>query len=388
MSDSNDDAAGPRELTEEQRQELAELDERLEKLESQKRWSDYIRALLAKAELVVDADEKIELFTRAGTLYLERSSNQAEAIKAFEKVLVLNPTHLESLTRLREMYEKRRDWESLIRVMRAETELMDADDRPLRYVEMAQLATQRLRKPEICIELWDLVLDFDPENPDALGALSQLHERARNWGPLAKILEAQVLAQSDEAELKQQLNKLGMIYADKIGDDEGAVNAFQRLLSLDPNDRRAQEQLKRRYVAIKAWDQLEEFYAAADKWDELIRILEREADGSDTPPEEKIELLFRAAQLWETRKQKLDRAARRTKKYSRSILRTCVQPKRYLRSTKMRRTRRSSSGFTTSDCSISTIRNPGFSCSAKWACCTRSGFVTKRPRSSGFLKPL
>ena len=257
-----------------------------------------------------DPDEKIELFTKAGTLYLERSSNQAEAIKAFERVLALNPTHLESLTRLREMYEKRRDWESLIRVMQAETELMDADDRPLRYVEMAQLATQRLRKPEICIQLWDQVLDFDPENPDALGALAQLHERARNWEPLTKILEAQVLALHDEKELKQQLNKLGMIYADKIGDDEGAVHAFQRLLSLDPNDRRAQEQLKRRYVALKAWDQLEEFYAAADKWDELIRILEREADSSDTPAEEKIELLFRAAQLWETRKQKMDRAAR------------------------------------------------------------------------------
>ena len=55
-----------------------------------------------------------------------------------------------------------------------------------------------------------------------------------------------------------------MIYADKIGNDEGAIGAFKQLLELDPNDRRAQEQLKRRYVSLGAWDELEAFYAAVN----------------------------------------------------------------------------------------------------------------------------
>ncbi|MEM9188384.1 MAG: tetratricopeptide repeat protein [Myxococcota bacterium] len=305
-----DAAEAPRELTEEEQAKLAELDEQLAKFEGQKRWSDFIRTLVAKAEVHVDPAKKVELYSEAGRLYTEKSSSQADSIKCFEQVRAYDPYNVEALMQLRTMYEKRRDWEKLIGVMRAEAELMDPDDRPLRYVEMAELATQRLRKPDICIELWNLVLEADPENPDALAALVQLHERARNWEPLAAVLEKRVDALTEDKELKQQLQKLGMIYADKLGDDEGAVRAFSRLLSIDPNDRRAQEQLKRRYVALKAWDQLEEFYGQTEKWDELIRILEREADGKETSTEEKIELLFRAAHLWETKKEKSDRAAR------------------------------------------------------------------------------
>ena len=299
-----------RELTGEEQAQIAELDDQLEKFEGQKRWTDYIRTLLAKADIVIDTTVKIELMTQAGNLYIERSSNQAEAIKCFERVMELDSRNVEAITRLKEMYEKRRDWERLVRTMQAEAELLDPDDRPLRYVEMAHLATERLRKPDICIELWQLVLGVDPDNPDALGALANLYERAREWQPLAQILEKHVEQISDEKELKTQLQKLGMIYADKLNEDAGAVRAFRKLLTLDPDDRRAQEQLKRRYVSLKSWDELEEFFGSTDKWDELIRILEREADSKEAPTAERIDLLFRAARLWETRKEKPDRAAR------------------------------------------------------------------------------
>lgn len=311
MMDSPMDLLTPiRELTDEDRAQLAELDDALEKFESQKRWSDVIRTILAKAEIVVTPLEKVALLTQAGNMYIERSSNQAEAIKCFEGVLEHDPTNADAMAQLKQMYEKRRDWERLIRIMQMEAELLDEDDKPLRYVEMADLATQRLRKPDICIELWQLVLDVDPDNPDALENLSQLYERARDWEPLARVLSKLTERTADPNELKQQLQKLGMIYADKIGDDAGAVGAFQRLLELDPNDRRAQEQLKRRYISLKAWDELELFYESSEKWDELIRIIEREADGNETSDEDKIALLFRAARLWIEKKDKADRAAR------------------------------------------------------------------------------
>jgi golgin subfamily B member 1 len=300
----------PRELTDEERAQLSELDEQREKFEGQKRWSDVIRTILAKADIVVDPADKVALLADAGNMYIERSSNQAEAIKCFEAVLEHDSHNVEAITRLKEMYEKRRDWESLINVMQRECDLLDEDDRPLRYVEMAQLATERLRKPEVCIQLWQQVLTVDPEHPDALSQLATMYERAREWEPLARVLERLADATSDANELKQQLQKLGMIYADKVGDDEGAVRAFRRLLEIDPEDRRAQEQIKRRYVSLKAWDELEEFYSQGDKWDELIRILEREAEGKETALEDKIQLLFRAARLWQDKNGKVDRAAR------------------------------------------------------------------------------
>ena len=299
-----------RELTAAEEAELEKLGDAIAKFEEQKRWSDMIRSILKKAELVQAPAQKVELFREAGTLYLERSSNQAEAIKCFEHLLELEPQDTDAIERLKQMYEKRRDWEKLIRTMQREVELLSEDDQLLRYGEMAELATQRLRKPEVCIELWQKVLESDPENPNALGNLAQLYERAREWEPLAEVLEILVASDNDVASMKQQLQKLGMIYADKIGDDEGAIGAFKKLLDLDPSDRRAQEQLKRRYVSLGAWDELEAFYAANEKWDELIRIVERQAEAQETSAEERVPLLFRAARLWEEKKGKADRAAR------------------------------------------------------------------------------
>ena len=299
-----------RELTADESAELEKLDDAIAKFEEQKRWSDMIRSILKKAELLQAPAEKVELFRQAGTLYLELSSNQAEAIKCFEQLLDYDAQDVDAIERLKQMYEKRRDWEKLIRTMQREVDLLPEDDQLLRYSEMADLATQRLRKPEVCIELWQKVLEGDPENPNALDNLAQLYERAREWEPLAEVLETLVASDTDVSSMKQQLQKLGMIYADKIGNDEGAIGAFKKLLELDPSDRRAQEQLKRRYVSLGAWDELETFYAANEKWDELIRIVERQAEAQETGPEERIPLLFRAARLWEDKKGKPDRAAR------------------------------------------------------------------------------
>jgi tetratricopeptide (TPR) repeat protein len=286
------------------------LDESLAKFEGLKRWSDVIKTVLAKAELVKDPVEKVALFSRAGELYVEKSSNQAEAIKAYARALEIDKTNVEAITKLKDMYEKRRDWEKLVDVMKIEIELMDELDRPLRYAEIADLATQKLRKPEVSIELWQKVLEFDPTNPKAIEALAGLYERAREWGPLASVLEKQAELITNENDLVALLLKLGGLYGDKLNDDRGAVRAFKRLLDLRPDERRAQEQLKKRYAALRDWDALEGFYATTDKWDELIRVFEREGEDTAVASEERISLLKRVARLWAEKKDKPDRAAR------------------------------------------------------------------------------
>ncbi|MGH7328937.1 MAG: tetratricopeptide repeat protein, partial [Polyangiaceae bacterium] len=87
------------------------------------------------------------------------------------------------------------------------------------------------------------------------------------------------------------------------------VNAWRTILTLDPNDRRAQDALKKKYLALGRWDDLEVFYAESGKWDEFIRVLEQQEAKEQNPPA-KIGLLFKIAQLWADKKQKLDRAAK------------------------------------------------------------------------------
>src|SRR6185503_17640957 len=79
--------------------------------ESKKRWPDLVKVLSEKAERTDTREGKVAIYLQVANLYLERFSNQAEAIKAFERVLDLDPHNQTAIDHLLAVYEKRRDWE-------------------------------------------------------------------------------------------------------------------------------------------------------------------------------------------------------------------------------------------------------------------------------------
>ncbi|MBN2528611.1 MAG: tetratricopeptide repeat protein [Deltaproteobacteria bacterium] len=289
---------------------LPALDAAIEKYESMERWPDLVKMLKAKGELIRDKDEQVELWLRVANLFMNQFSNQAEAIKAFEKVLEADSEHPEAIDFLKDMYEKRRDWKKLIDMMDLQAAaLNDGPEKIDALVEIARMSAERLKKPEICIERWEAVLEQDPEHSEALEDLSNFYERAREWEKLADVLEKKVLHAGNSDEQKEIYQKLGVVYGDKINDDAKAVEVLKALLDIDPDDRRAQEQLKKRYLALQAWEELEAFYAESEKWDEFIRVLEREAGKEDAALEAKVGLYFKIAELQREKKERIDKTA-------------------------------------------------------------------------------
>jgi tetratricopeptide (TPR) repeat protein len=288
---------------------IAELRALADKQEANKRYNEYVKTLLQLAAIVPEADEKVSLYTKAAELYTGKFANQAEAVKAYEAVIAIDPENGSAIEYLRQMYEKRRDWEKLLGLERREAERLYGDERARKFLEIAKLATERVKKPEVCIELWQQVIESDPSNAEALGALGGLYERSKDFDKLVDVLEKQAEVTYDNAAKIQILTKLGTIYGDRLNNDEGAVNAWRALLAIDPNDRKAQEALKKKYLALGRWDDLEVFYAESGKWDEFIRVLEQQ-EAKEAGSEAKIGMLFKIAELWADKKQKNDRAAR------------------------------------------------------------------------------
>jgi tetratricopeptide (TPR) repeat protein len=289
---------------------VAELREKLQQQDEAKRYHEYVKTLVALADEVGDPAESVELYLKAADLYVNKFVNQAEAVKTYEKVIEVDPDNQDAIAYLRQMYEKRRDWEKLIALNTSQAERLESGpERTAMFKEIAQLATDRVKKPDVCIGLWAVVLDNDADDLDALGALAQLYERARDYEKLADVLEKLAELTFDTKEKVQILTKLGQVTGDRLKDDARAVDAYRTLLTLQPDDRRAQEQLKKRYVSLGRWDDLEVFYADTGKWDEFIRVLEsNEARTKDT--EQRIGMLMKVAELWMTQKGKPDRSAR------------------------------------------------------------------------------
>ena len=291
-------------------EKVEELKAKALKQEQAKRYNEYVKTLIEIAELVLDADEKIENYAKAADLYTTKFSNAAEAVKCYEAILSIDGEHAAAIDFLRQSYEKRRDWEKLIGLLKREAAaLPEGGVRGAKYLEIAKLATERVKKPEVCIELWNEVLANDGENVEALNALAGLHERAKEWQALAVVLQKQVDTTFDSAAKQNLLGKLGALYGERLNDDEAAVEAWRQLLALNPQERKAQEALKKKYLTLGRWDDLEVFYAESGKWDEFIRVLESQ-EAKETDDKAKIGLLLKIAELWMIQKQKADRAAR------------------------------------------------------------------------------
>ena len=286
------------------------LDKLASQYESMKKWPDLVKTLRQKASLVETDGQKIELHLQVAELYLDRFSNQAEAIKAFEEVLELDPDNEKASTHLLEVYQKRRDWEKYINLREREiARCSDSAQRSEMILEVANLASTRVKKPEVCTVWWEKVLEEEPEHTQALAELEKLYERSQNWAGLADICSRSVRYSGEKQQIAS-LQKLGRLYTERLAEPAKAIEAWRQLLDLKPDDRRAQDALKKLYVEEKAWDDLESYYRSIDKIGEFVRVLEREIDADGASEQERAATAIKVAETYRDELDKPDRAMR------------------------------------------------------------------------------
>jgi tetratricopeptide (TPR) repeat protein len=275
------------------------LDALAAEYEEMKRWPDLVKVLQQKIEHAGEADAQIALHRRIANIMLDKFNNSSEAIKHYEAILELDARNREAIDVLKEIYETRRDYDSYILVAEREIGLVDdADERQARYLELAKLASERIRKPATPIALWERVLEGQSDHPEALTELETLYEREKAYDKLAEIQERRVDLVDDPQEKSALLEKLGLVYTSRLEDDNKAAEVWKRLLALDPEHRKAQAELRKKYLAERDWDGLEWFFRSYGTPAEWVRTLESQAKAIEDP-EEQTALLFKSARLWQ-----------------------------------------------------------------------------------------
>ncbi|MCA1663883.1 MAG: tetratricopeptide repeat protein, partial [Myxococcales bacterium] len=134
------------------------------------------------------------------------------------------------------------------------------------------------------------------------------YEREKIWDKLADVMETQARLIDDRVKKVAALQKLGILFTDKVNEPARATAAWRALLDVEPENKRGQDALKKLYLQQKNFDELEKFYAAQNKYDEYIRVLERQAETEDDAT--KIVLNVKIAELYRDRLNKADRAMR------------------------------------------------------------------------------
>lgn len=263
-----------------------------------KRWPDLVKVLHQKVEHEKDPKKLVALHKQVASIMIERFSNAGEAIKSYEAILDLEPDNREAIKVLKDIYDQRRDYDSFVAISEREIGLI-ADDKQRfkRLVELAKLASEKLRKPQTPIALWERVLEVEPTHKEALTELENWFEREKNWERLVDILEKRIALEKDVPSQVNLLDKLGMVASARLGDAEKAADVWRQILARDREHRKAQTELKKKYLHEHDWDGLEWFFRNYGDVNEWVRTLEQQVKSIDEP-EEKVTLLYKAAAVW------------------------------------------------------------------------------------------
>ena len=256
-------------------------------------------------------DEKVALYTKAADLYVTKFANQAEAVKAYEAVLAIDPDHAQAVDYLRQMYEKRRDWEKLLGLQRREAERMPPGaERAAKFLEIAKLATERVKKPEVCIELWQEVLEQRRVERRSARRPRGLYERAKDF-----------------EQARDGARAAGRDHVRRAGEDPGPDEARDDLRRAPQQRRGRGQRVARRSSRSTRTIAARRTRSRRSTWRSAAGTTSRSstpraASGTSSSasssskrrrrrtPTPKISLLFKIAQLWADKKQKLDRAAK------------------------------------------------------------------------------
>ncbi|MEI7893215.1 MAG: hypothetical protein WCI05_08990, partial [Myxococcales bacterium] len=280
------------------------------------RWRDLLNAQLRQAELETDKNTKVELYRAVGRRWLEQFTNVQNGLEAFEKLHQVDPTDREASDRLRELYTKRRAFPKLFELLQAEADAMLAGtSRRDLWMEMAKLAAERLDRGAEACKLYKRILEEEPGALVALDALEKQAERDKDFATVAEVLERRVELAKDNASKLAVLQKLGSIYADRLQNVDkdlshaGSMRTWKRVLAIQPGHARALRVLRDSYLATGDYDGLAELYAATGDWEGLADVLSTAADKA-TDPALKMELSFRAADIYTERLRAPERAFR------------------------------------------------------------------------------
>ncbi|HEY1546335.1 MAG TPA: hypothetical protein VGG28_00875, partial [Kofleriaceae bacterium] len=217
-----------------------------------------------------------EAAIRAGDLeryavVLEQHLNDpVRAIKAWHRLLELTPKSRNALDALTRLYRAQSKWRELAEMLGRQSEVLfgsgfadDSERAAAIAMERAGILEERLGAPNDAIKVLDALLrDINPNHLEAHTALRRLHESRGDFDAAVRIAEREMYLSPEPIRKVSRGLEIGFICRDRLGNPTRALQAFRRVLELDP-------------------DQEEAMAAAADllaklgRWKEHVQMLER-----------------------------------------------------------------------------------------------------------------
>jgi tetratricopeptide (TPR) repeat protein len=263
----------------------------------------YRRELPHIAEGAARKTRLIEMAKIAG----DRLNDVREALTLWNQVLAIEPRDADALAGLATLYERERRWPALVEILERQRQNVEGNAAAeLALLERrGMLLYEKLGATEGAIDVFRRIQVLAPQNARAQRALREIYAQSGDFASLESMYVAQgafsdlcdqltSLADrtADVAARTRLLERVASLSIEKLNQPERALKAYERVLTTDPQNRRAALALVPLYRQAQKWPRLLATYEA---------LLGPAAAEGGPPLAERLELLAEARLICEQR---------------------------------------------------------------------------------------
>jgi tetratricopeptide (TPR) repeat protein len=243
------------------------------------RSSELVEVLEKHLEIVNDPDERKAIAKRIAVLYEQALKEHDKAVRAWETVLEVDLADSEALDALAELHLGAGAFRELADIYERKIQLAEApaERRRLR-LEAAPLYDEKLSEVDRAIDELRAILEESAGDPEALAYLDRLYTREGRHADLLDVLDARAAGARTPAERDQLAFRAARLLEVELGDVDGAIGRYQKILAGSPAHADARAALwaiargdDYRRPAVTA---LEPVLRAARDWDGVVELLE------------------------------------------------------------------------------------------------------------------
>ncbi len=247
--------------------------------------------------------EKNDALFQAAAIEEDVLNNADAAIAVYNKVLELDSDDVRAVDALIRRYLGLSRWRDLLSVYAKKADLIaDTDEKKAIYYQVGAVFERELGDVPQAIDTYQKILEFDPDDLQALSRLDVLYEHAKNWAELLSVLTRESEMTGDPAEAISFQYRIAELYEKHLEDVARAVELYREILQRQPDHEptiRALEGLKEgERDPVGAAAVLEPVYEALSDWPRLVSVHEVQVRHT-ADPFQKVDLLHRVARLHE-----------------------------------------------------------------------------------------
>jgi tetratricopeptide (TPR) repeat protein len=203
----------------------------------------------------------------------QAATNPGVAIDYYRSVLDEEPNHAGAQESLTDLLEAEGRWPELVELLerRLEGGVGGRAETALRR-KLAMVRATHLDDVDEAIASWREVLQGDPNDREALQALTELYRKTEQWGPLVQGLRTLIPLYPTAASTKSLRFELARVFAEHLGQPQEAAEVGRRILDIEPH-------------TLDELAGLEGIFRRARAFGEAVRVLQRRAEAVDTSEE-------------------------------------------------------------------------------------------------------